>query len=1234
MQALSNTVTHLVANEWGSEKCKVAHELGKPIMTEQWVRRAWAEGANRPCRAADDEDDARLIVKHRLPVLKGKTICVTGITAGPRQKVEKLTKKHGGVYSATCHKDITHLLALEPKGDKYKFAAKHKGIHIVDPSWLDRSIDLSFPVDEKEHSLLVQNPGLSDGRSITDDERTLLRSVKTDRANLFFDGVSFYLAGVGGDRAKLLSKIIRCGGGVKLERLDDTTSHIIHSGQCLPGKDQEQLDRLGTHPTIVEDLWLIDCCKAAKALPLPGDDADVPATAATAAFTQPKSDSSFGRGSSKRKASSPPPAPAEEDLDDGFMGMFGDTLGDEEEGAGTAAAPATGLTPGKSGHRVNSISSLTPPTSRSPPHAGERTTPVLSVEGAAVGGGAAATANNAANAIAHNDEDDRTNTFAGISFFINPRWCTPAVKPKLHSLIVKRIEDHSGRVATDSDSAHVLFTHNTIQAGGDSMMAVSKMWFEACVEEQRLLDPRSFRGFQPLKWDAQLDVFASVCLCFSGFGLEAQLNGLHETCKEVGAEFAERFTKKKVTHLICCTGSGQKFNKAKEWGMIPVSPDWLFQCVEQRRLLPLKKFPPAEEDQVSGSSCTPQLLLELKNGGGIKSSLGIPITSRRTTPRRSPRKIGRPNFDTNDVVAALQTPKTSSASETMTPGDDTMTRGLTAGLRTATATAANVANGTLLEGVTIFISTTKKLDPYRVQIETTARALGAAILKDQPRKGCHYIFRGKKNDAFKEFKTAAQLKCPLIAPEWIFRSQAAGERQPETMFPHTFDANRALGVDTISTTRPSRSSSSQKKRSSQRSTTDQDSDLGVTSPRKKAVAMVAEDEDEDAVKEVAAAAVAAAAHESAGITTVRRASPRRSPAKQPLSEKPEEPTALANIISRFISTDVRVNKGSRQSRRSRYDSQSSVKSGMDEPTPEMNRSDAVSSTSGFSASEKQDRAEFEDESSQIAVTYADPGHDNRRKMLAKLQRGAVAACFLLSGLTPSQKNQYSEIIKKLGGTVIDQQYFDLRCTHVVVGTPTRSEKYLAACAAGKWVLQTSYLDESDSVGVFIQEEPHEWALNVDILSQDPSKKPLIEATRRWRIHVSANSSGAFHDWKVVLFVSKVEGFKRLLEAGGATVIKDPSTNEAEVATHCFVDKMLIEQHREALAQLDLTDTLCLKADYIAAYLTVEDPPATDYSWLAETSQASLSAKKSRSPNKRLSASAGELVPAGKRSRER
>ena len=42
------------------------------------------------------------------------------------------------------------------------------------------------------------------------------------------------------------------------------------------------------------------------------------------------------------------------------------------------------------------------------------------------------------------------------------------------------------------------------------------------------------------------------------------------------------------------------------------------------------------------------------------------------------------------------------------------------------------------------------------------------------------------------------------------------------------------------------------------------------------------------------------------------------------------------------------------------------------------------------------------------------------------------------------------------------------CTHVIVGRPSRSEKYLAAIAAGKWVLHTSYLETSQKEGGFVE----------------------------------------------------------------------------------------------------------------------------------------------------------------------
>lgn len=56
----------------------------------------------------------------------------------------------------------------------------------------------------------------------------------------------------------------------------------------------------------------------------------------------------------------------------------------------------------------------------------------------------------------------------------------------------------------------------------------------------------------------------------------------------------------------------------------------------------------------------------------------------------------------------------------------------------------------------------------------------------------------------------------------------------------------------------------------------------------------------------------------------------------------------------------------------------------------------------------------------------------------------------------------------LGGVVLDKQSFDPSCSHIIVGTPLRNEKYLAAMAAGKWILHRSYLEACRSVSLFIQ----------------------------------------------------------------------------------------------------------------------------------------------------------------------
>lgn len=60
------------------------------------------------------------------------------------------------------------------------------------------------------------------------------------------------------------------------------------------------------------------------------------------------------------------------------------------------------------------------------------------------------------------------------------------------------------------------------------------------------------------------------------------------------------------------------------------------------------------------------------------------------------------------------------------------------------------------------------------------------------------------------------------------------------------------------------------------------------------------------------------------------------------------------------------------------------------------------------------------------------------------------------------------IFARTGGIVLDKQSFDPSCSHIIVGTPLRNEKYLAAMAAGKWILHRSYLEACRSVNRFIQ----------------------------------------------------------------------------------------------------------------------------------------------------------------------
>ncbi|TNM96509.1 hypothetical protein fugu_016170 [Takifugu bimaculatus] len=217
--------------------------------------------------------------------------------------------------------------------------------------------------------------------------------------------------------------------------------------------------------------------------------------------------------------------------------------------------------------------------------------------------------------------------------------------------------------------------------------------------------------------------------------------------------------------------------------------------------------------------------------------------------------------------------------------------------------------------------------------------------------------------------------------------------------------------------------------------------------------------------------------------------------------------------------------------------------------------------------------------------------------------------FQLSSLSPQERIDYSHLIEQLGGVVLDKQSFDPSCTHIVVGTPLRNEKYLAAMAAGKWILHRSYLEACRSVGHFIQEDEYEWGSS-SILDALPSitsqQRRLASAAMRWRRTLRGSSSedeGAFSGWTVMLNIdhSRESGFRRLLQSGGAKVLPSPSPSLYREATHLFADFSRLKpgDFRVDVSEAASQGVTCLKPEYIADYLMQEPTPSIQLYYLSE-----------------------------------
>ncbi|KAL3835828.1 hypothetical protein ACJMK2_021298 [Sinanodonta woodiana] len=228
-------------------------------------------------------------------------------------------------------------------------------------------------------------------------------------------------------------------------------------------------------------------------------------------------------------------------------------------------------------------------------------------------------------------------------------------------------------------------------------------------------------------------------------------------------------------------------------------------------------------------------------------------------------------------------------------------------------------------------------------------------------------------------------------------------------------------------------------------------------------------------------------------------------------------------------------------------------------------------------------------------------------MKEEKKKSKAPPVFLFSGISPEERTAYGALIEQIGGKVLDCVNFDPICTHLIVGTPARNEKFLACVASGKWVLHKSYLEACREQNTFIQEDLFEWGGEgtMSLLSDQNSKEAkLAKAAHHWRIKIQearqimSKSYGAFQNWKVILCLGngKEANFRRLLEAGGATVFnkRPPFTKDID-ATHVFLELATANLSQMDLEHLAASAAICVRPEFIPAQLMdIQAPDPTEY----------------------------------------
>ncbi|CAH8354700.1 unnamed protein product [Eruca vesicaria subsp. sativa] len=626
----------------------------KPVVSLNWLHQCWNEH-----RVVPQEP-------YKIPPFSGLRICVTKIPADQRKGMEKLISENGGRYSGELTKTCTHLIADAPEGDKYKVARKWGHIQIVTRKWFEQSIarkvclnEELYPVlgsiplsrgvrDLGKHDNQEKNSGcpvsLSPSTAVAEDSyasyaqsresdmeacasQNLLstsinpsshvkepckdpttepqaqnldgctaRDTEFEDDDLYLSDCKIFLLGFEASEMRRLVKLVRRGGGSRYMILSERMTHIVVGTPSESEKKEARSVAASGVIHVVTPNWLEDCDREKKEIP-------IHKIYTAHNLILPRDSTCLTKGSRAGMS----------DMEKGKI-TFPQTMAYDSPSRSTNISNEAAALGGKNKEAVLDV--------------GRKDD--IHLERKTISPKQKATLNSLA--TIKSEEQKIQSDFSGqskqerkASVFKGKIFCFSHSYPEeLRPEMVEWVNQGGGEVVNDP---FIKNTHFTIEchgmftsAGTNQTIYVSSHWVRSCLEDGCLLDVSSHILYSPLPCQTPLPGFQSLHFCVSHYEEKDRVL-LRNLCVVLGAKFGLRQTKK-VTHLLCKFAHGPKYDAASKWGIVPVTSDWVYECVRQNQVVCPDNYHPKEmttQDREAGIGLATQFHTQ-----------SVPVASRDT----------------------------------------------------------------------------------------------------------------------------------------------------------------------------------------------------------------------------------------------------------------------------------------------------------------------------------------------------------------------------------------------------------------------------------------------------------------------------------------------------------------------------------------------------------------------------------------------------------------------------